>query len=222
MLEPPSRLPTRAGFDPRLANALAHFDNDDFGAAAQPLEPIAPGPEQPAAFDRYTRSLTAEGGFRITWCDQRAGALLGIARLLTWTIATGLVARALIIRSNLPISCALPGTLIAAVLIGLIVRWKFIVAHSVEIRPNGMIVDGRFFDINGFSENWPQLQMKDDNEDRIVLIGVYGTRLVEFATVNRIDRNSRIPERLAEDLELAMDQLWGRRDAIVATDSERY
>jgi hypothetical protein len=85
-----------------------------------------------------------------------------------------------------------------------------------------MIVDGRFFDINGFSENWPQLQMKDDNEDRIVLIGVYGTRLVEFATVNRIDRNSRIPERLAEDLELAMDQLWGRRDAIVATDSERY
>jgi hypothetical protein len=56
-----------------------------------------------------------------------------------------------------------------------------------------MIVDGRFFSLDAIGDYWPQLQMKNDNSDRLVLCGIYGTRYMEYVTANRLDQNDRTP-----------------------------
>lgn len=50
----------------------------------------------------------------------------------------------------------------------------------------------------------------------MVLSGIVGSRFIErFVTCNRLDEWDRTPEVLAADLELAMEQLWGRREAML-------
>jgi hypothetical protein len=84
----------------------------------------------------------------------------------------------------------------------LLARPKIVVSHSVEIRPDAMIVDGTdVFYAEDVGENWPKLQMMDDDPDRMVIGGICGTRFIEYMTANRLDKNDRTPERLAADLE---------------------
>jgi hypothetical protein len=79
---------------------------------------------------------------------------------------------------------------------GLIVRRRIKVSHSVEIRPDAMIIDGEdVFYARDIGNNWPALQMKDDDPDRMVICG----------------------ELLAADLQAAIEQLWGRREVTFAT-----
>jgi len=59
--------------------------------------------------------------------------------------------------------------------------------------------------------------MQDDDPDRMVICGIYGTRHIEFMTANRRDKSDRTPEVLAADLQAAMEQLWGRREITFAT-----
>jgi hypothetical protein len=81
-----------------------------------------------------------------------------------------------------------------------------------------MIIDGEdVFYADDIGDNWPQLQMKDGDPELWVISGICGTRFVEFLTVHRRDENDRTAEVLAADLRAAMEQLWGRREAIFAT-----
>jgi hypothetical protein len=56
-------------------------------------------------------------------------------------------------------------------------------------------------------DNWPALQMKDDDPDRMVICGICGTRFIEYMTANRLDKNDRTPEILAAGLQAAIEQL---------------
>jgi hypothetical protein len=95
----------------------------------------------------------------------------------------------------------------------LILCWKIEASHSVEIRPDAMIVDGEdVFYAQDIGDNWPQLHMKDDDPDRMVIAGICGTRFIDYITANRRDQNDRTAEVLATDLRAAMEQLWGRRE----------
>ncbi|GLR86531.1 hypothetical protein GCM10007857_32420 [Bradyrhizobium iriomotense] len=147
-----------------------------------------------------------------TYRDQAANAFLDALRWSVWLGANGAVGWWLL-QSTLSWTGTAGAFAGAALIITLLVRWKFKRWHSIEIHPDGMIADGRFFTLDAMGEQWPQLQPKSDNGDRLVLSGVYGTRFIEFCTANRLGRKDRSPERLAEDLEMAMEQLWGRRDA---------
>jgi hypothetical protein len=54
-------------------------------------------------------------------------------------------------------------------------------SHSVEIRPDAMIVDGEdVFYAEDIGDNWPALQMKDDDPNRMVICGISGTRFIEY------------------------------------------
>jgi len=113
---------------------------------------------------------------------------------------------------------SLLNTLVVFPLLMLIASRRFITQHSVEIRPENMIVDGEdTFYVRDNGENWPPLQMKDDDPDRMVVCGICGTRFIEYMTANRLDENDRTPELLAADLEAAMEQLWGRREVTFPT-----
>jgi hypothetical protein len=99
----------------------------------------------------------------------------------------------------------------------LIVRQTVEASHSIEIRPDAMIVDGKdVFYAEDIGDNWPQLQAKDDDPDCMVICGICGTRFTEYMTANRLDENDRTPEVLAADLRAAMEQLWGRREVTFA------
>jgi hypothetical protein len=115
------------------------------------------------------------------------------------------------------LQCLLAFTLLMFVN-GLIVRLRIEVSHSVEIRADAMIVDGEdVFYAQDIGDNWPELQMKDDDPDRMVICGICGTRFIEYMTANRLDKNDRTPEMLAADLQAAIEQLWGRREVTFAT-----
>jgi hypothetical protein len=195
-------------FDPRLANELARLD-------AHEVEALASAADPPDAFNGYTRSLTTRGGLLFTYWDQAGDAFLDGLQWFAWCVATSLVGW-LVVKSRLPGSLAFVLFLVAALLIGVIAFRKIKVWHSIEIHPDGMIVDGRYFSADMIGDHWPQLQMKHDDINRLILCGIYGTRFIEYATANRLDENDRGPEVLAEDLELAMEQMWGRREAIFA------
>jgi hypothetical protein len=205
----------RVQFDPRLADELERL-----GPAELAYENLR-RPVPPDALVGYARLLTERGGFEIRYRDQLANTFLDCTRIAVWVTATGAAGWWLLFMSPLPIMWGLPGLLVASILNWLVAFCRIPIWHSIEIHPDGMIVDGRFFSADLIGDNWPQLQMKkNDDPDRLVLCGLYGTRFVEFASVNRFDhRADRIPEILAQDLQMAMEQLWGRRDAIQASPS---
>jgi hypothetical protein len=90
----------------------------------------------------------------------------------------------------------------------LIVRQTVEASLSVEIRSDAMIVDGEdVFYARDIGDNWPELQMKDDDPDRLVICGICGTRFIEYMTANRLDKNDRTPEILAAGLQAAIEQL---------------
>jgi len=74
-----------------------------------------------------------------------------------------------------------------------------------------MIVDRKdVFLKEHIGDNWPELQKKVSDPERMVIAGTYGTRFVEYLTADRINERDKTPEVLAADLKAAMEQLWGR------------
>jgi hypothetical protein len=169
-------------------------------------------------FADYGRHLTPEGGILIAYKDIDRSTGYALLRGFAWTVSTGV--SAWIIHSlRFSFLSGSGWLLMLACVIGLIVRIKFEVEHTVEIRPDGMIVDGTdFFALSDIGTNWPMLQMTDDDPDRMVIAGVCGTRFIEYMTANRIDASDRMPEVLAADLEDAMEQLWGRTELVFSAD----
>jgi hypothetical protein len=213
MSEQLSFVPPGVEFDPRLANELARRE------AATPttddeLQPIE-GRRSP--LNGYVRMLTPEGGILVLYKDQYRSLPLTILRVCAWVVMTWIGGR-LIFESSLSVLQSLLALALLMFVNWLVVRWKIKVSHSVEIRPDAMIVDGEdVFYAEDIGDNWPELQMKDDDPDRMVICGICGTRHIEFMTANRLDKNDKTPEVLAADLEAAMEQLWGRREVTFPT-----
>ncbi len=81
------------------------------------------------------------------------------------------------------------------VVTGFILTRKRKVSHSVEIRHDRMILDGQdVFWADRIGRQWPQLQNKGDDPNRMVIAGIYGNRWVEYMTANRVDENDRTPK----------------------------
>jgi hypothetical protein len=201
-------------FDPRLANELARepvaVPATDNGSA-----PLA---DRRSPLNGYVRMLTPQGGILILYRDQDRDLFLVTLRVFAWVSATGMSGWWMFHVSTLPTAKCLTSFIFLMILNWFIVRRKIEVKHSVEIRADTMIVDGEdIFYAEDIGDNWPELQMKDDDPDRMVICGICGTRFIEYMTVNRLDRNDCTPEVLAADLEAAMEQLWGRREVTFAT-----
>jgi hypothetical protein len=183
------------------------------GFDPQPIDEVMPiGDKRRSPFEGYARMLTAEGGILIYYRDQIRSPVMAALRVFTWTVATG-VSAWLVSGNSLS---SLQSLLIFApltALITLIVRRRFAVSHSVEIRPDAMILDGEdVFLATDFGDNWPELQMKYGDPDQLAMFGICGNRLIELMTANRYDKYDRTPEILDADLKAAMEQLWGRRE----------
>ncbi len=207
-------LSRKPGFNPDLESQLESW------SAPEPLLDLSPIAEPTGPFNGYSRTLTSQGGIRFTYRDQIANTFLDIARVGTLIIGN-LVSAVLVFHSPFTGLGAVLAFAGLSALVWRVARHKFIVWHSIEIHPDGMTIDGQyFFSADDIGDNWPALQMPDDNPDRLVLSGICGTRFIEYATANRIDQNDRMPEVLAADLELAMEQLWGRRDFIIAAEDD--
>ena len=205
-------LPPRVDFDPHLEDELAH------GLVAIPDDPH-PIHGRRSPFRGYSRVLTPEGGVLIFYMDQDRGLFLATLRVFTWTVATGLGGWLIFFESDLNVLLYLLAFALLMFVNIRIVRQPVEVSHSVEIRSDAMIVDGTdVFYAEDIGDNWPELEMKDDDPDRMVISGVYGTRKIEYTTANRLDPCDATPEILAADLEAAIEQLWGRREVTFPTD----
>jgi hypothetical protein len=204
--------PPVARFDARLADELARWEADQLIEQDTPASAEAFPEGLPNPFLRYSRSLTDRGGFLFTYSDQAVSPVLTLLRVFTWPAATGIVGWLLYIHRPFdPVVC---GTLLLiwAGLVVFIVLRPIPVRHSIEIHPEGMTVDGRFFAIEAIDPYWPEVKKKDDREDLRVVCGIFGTRFMEYATVNPLDDDDRTYAVLADDLEMAIEQLWDRRD----------
>jgi hypothetical protein len=202
-------VPPRVDFDPRLADELARYELTALTVGDE-VHPIA-GRRSP--FKNYVRLLTPEGGILILYKDQDRSLFLLILRVFTWIMATGVGGWLIFYQSSLSTLPALGAFASLMLVAWLIVRQTIEASHSVEIRPDAMIVDGKdVFYAEDIGDNWPALQLKDDDPERMVISGICGTRFIEYMTANRLDENDRTPEVLAADLKAAMEQLWGRRE----------
>jgi len=214
MSEPLRFVPPGVDFDPQLANELARLEAGTSLVDGE-AHPII---DRRSPFNFYVRMLTPEGGILICYKDQHRSLLLTTLRIAAWIVAAWIEGRLIFFESSLSaVQCIFACALLMLVN-GLIVRRRIIVSHSVEIRPDTMIIDGKHvFYADEIGENWPALQMKDDDPDRMVICGICGTRFIEYMTANRLDKNDRTPEILAADLQAAMEQLWGRREVTFPT-----
>jgi hypothetical protein len=214
MSEPLRFVPPRVEFDPRLANELAR---------TQAMPPVAEGevyevPGRRDPFNFYVRMLTPQGGILILYKEQYRSLPMTILRVAGWIMMTWIGGWLIFCESSLSVLQCLTAFALLMFVCALIVRRRIEVSHSVEIRPDAMIVDGEdVFRAQDIGDNWPQLQMKDDDPDRMVICGICGTRFIEYMTANRLDKNDRTPELLAADLQAAIEQLWGRREVTFAT-----
>jgi hypothetical protein len=210
-------IPIGVDFDPRLANELARWEEAAPTAAIDEVYPVV-GRRSP--FKGYVRMLTPEGGILILYQDQNRSLLLTILRIVAWIVATCIGGWLIVVVSPLSARQSFYAFALLMLVNWLIVRLPVEASHSVEIRPDGMIVDGTdVFYAEDIGDNWPELQKKDNDPDRMVISGICGTRFIEYMTANRLDENDRTPEVLAADLKAAMEQLWGRREVTFAATS---
>jgi len=172
-------------------------------ASAEDFE-FAPDP-----YVDYGRFLTAEGGILIVYKDIDESFGHTLWRIFAWSVFTGPEAWFLIHHS--PLHSALL-TLVAfvaiAVINGLIVAPPVEVYRSVEIRPDCMIINGAdVFWLKNMECGWPSFSPGKDNTQ--VLMGIYGTRMVEYLTVRHFDDEfDRTWLVFASHLKDAMQQLW--------------
>lgn len=202
-------VPPGVDFDPQLANELARLE------AIPPAvnDRAYPAVDRRSPFKGYVRMLTPEGGILILYRDQNLGLPVTILRVLVWTVSIGLGGWLIFVASALSALQSLLTFVVLMAVTWLILRLPIPASHSVEIRPDAMIVDGEdVFYAEDIGDNWPALQKKEGDPERMVISGICGTRFIEFMTANRLDENDRTPEVLAADLKAAMEQMWGRRE----------
>jgi|HubBroStandDraft_4_1064222.scaffolds.fasta_scaffold520940_2 hypothetical protein len=131
-----------------------------------------------------------------------------VLRVFAWIMATGVGGWLIFFVSALSVLQSLFALALLMLVAWLIVRQTVEASLSVEIRSDAMIVDGEdVFYARDIGDNWPELQMKDDDPDRMVICGICGTRFIEYMTANRLDKNDRTPEILAAGLQAAIEQL---------------
>jgi hypothetical protein len=78
--------------------------------------------------------------------------------------------------------------------------------RSIEVRPDAMILETGEVFFRDSMEGWPQFVPGEDGS--MALVGIYGTRWMEYLTLARFDENDRAPEVLAAYLGNAMRQQW--------------
>lgn len=163
-------------------------------------------------FNGYVRMLT-EGGIFIRYRDQLRHPLLTFLRFVVGAAAIGACAWLFFTQTAWSSSYALLAQLCSSILIVSVVRLPIVRIHTFEIRPDALIVEGKYvFYPDDIGDNWPELHMRKDDPDILDICGVSGTRLIPFASACRLDAHDRTPEVLENDLKLAMEQLWGRRE----------
>ncbi len=164
-------------------------------------------------FNGYVRMLTAQGGIFIRYRDQLRHPLLAFLRVVVGAAAIGACAWLFLTQTAWTASYALLAQLYSSILIVSVVRLPIVRIHTFEIRPDALIVEGKsVFYPDDIGDNWPELHMRKDDPDILDICGVSGTRLIPFASACRLDKYDRTPEVLENDLKLAMEQLWGRRE----------
>jgi hypothetical protein len=173
--------------------------------------PPAAGPDDfpEDAYLDYRRSLTAEGGVLIVYKDLDLRWRHTLWRL--FAAATAMALAGVVILTRSPVGSPFINSaalLLMAVVNWLIVRKPVELHRSVEIRPDGMILDGTdIFWLGMMEEGWPVF-FEDENGNQI-LCGTYGTRFIEYLTVRSFEDEDRAPEVFATHLQEAMKQLWG-------------
>jgi len=200
--------PPEIKFDDRLAAQLARQ------VAEQPVTPIeaAAYATGRSPFVDYARILTPEGGILILYRDLAHGWLYTLLRVVVWLILTVAELWFAVKSSQTDFGAATTFWVLFVATLFLVTR-KIKKRHSVEIRHDRMILDGKHvFWAGSIGPHWPQLQKVDNDPNRMVIAGIYGTRYVEYMTANRMDDNDRMPEVLAAELQDAMQQLWGRSE----------
>jgi hypothetical protein len=198
--------PPQFEFDDSLGEELARIVDAPPGAIGHPT---IYGANTSADYERI---LTPEGGILILYKDCVRNGLRSVLTFALWLSATVFE---IYLTADWPIPAPVRVIWIALLgaVTGFVVTRKRKVNHSVEIRHDCMILDGKdVFSAERIGRNWPQLQNKGDDRNRMVIAGIYGNRWVEYMTANRVDENDRTPEVLAADLQEAMQQLWGRNE----------
>jgi hypothetical protein len=130
-------VPPRVDFDPTLANELARYPAPA-PAVADELYPIR-GRRSP--FKDYVRMLTPEGGILILYKDQDRGWFLMVLRVFAWIMATGVGGWLIFFVSALSVQQSVFAVALLMLVAWLIVRQTVEASHSLEIRPNAMIID---------------------------------------------------------------------------------
>lgn len=179
------------------------------------LDAVSPITAEPLAQSRadpyrgYSRQFTADGGILITYCDADVRWRFTIWRVLAWTAFTYFEGWILYGPSP-PLGRGATAFLLflaVAAINFLIVRRPIKAGHSIEIRPDGMIIDGKSVFWGGLMEaGWPTFQRDEDGN--LILSGIYGTRFVEYASPHPLDDNDRTADVLAAHVQAAMQQLW--------------
>jgi hypothetical protein len=166
----------------------------------------------PDPYVDYGRFLTAEGGILIVYKDINDRLRHTLWRVFAWSAFTGPEAWFLFYHSPLQSTLL---SLIAFAAIALL-NWLIVappveVYRSVEIRPDCMIVNGAdVFWLKYMECGWPSLGPGKDNTQ--ILMGIYGTRMVEYLTLRRFDDEfDRAWLVFASHLKDAMQQLWSRK-----------
>ena len=200
---------------PETASQVAVFPTAVTPAFLPPpegAEPSTPIGFQPDPHLDYGRFFTAEGGVLIVYKDLDLRFRHTLWRIGAWSAATGAAAWLLFDRSpSYSLWLTIPCLLVMAVLNWLIVAKPVEVYRRIEIRPDGLLLEGaEMFWLRLMEAGRPEFQPDEDGNQ--VLCGIYGTRFIEYLTARRFDEFDRMPEVLAAHLQQAMTQLWGEDD----------
>jgi hypothetical protein len=193
--------PLAIELDDGLGDRLTPFADTPPASSRQPFS-YGAGRESPYA--DYVRILTPEGGILIMYRDLRRGWPINCLRLAAWLILMG-AAYWIIQQLELTEDQRWYALATAAALNLFLVTRKIKRRHSVEIRHDRMILDGKdVFWRDDFGGELPQLYSKgEDDHNRMVIAGICGSRLIQLMTANRLSKHDMTPEVLARDLENA-------------------
>jgi hypothetical protein len=206
-------VPPNVEFDPRLTNEIVQCELR-LPASSELAPPVI---ERRGPFNGYVRMLTPEAGVLILYQDQNRGLLIKVQRVLACILISWLGLWLIFFASSLSILQDFLAVALLILIIWRIIQFKIKVSHSVEIRPDCMIIDGTdVFWAEDIGTNFPELQIDDNDPDCMTISGIVGTRWVDLMTVNRLDEQDRTAEILAADLREAMDQLWARQEVTFA------
>lgn len=157
----------------------------------------------------YGRYLTAEGGILIWYKDRDRMFWSKVWRVIAWLALTAAEAWFLLVQFPSDSSWNRYAFVALTFLNYFIVGYSKDVYGSIEIRPDGMIINGKDVFWMRYMEGG-RPGFRPESNDKTVLCGIYGTRWVEYVTIRRDGERDRTPEIMAAHLQDAMRQLWER------------